>query len=380
MNTGNNLRTEGEHAPGDLDEALKQAARERNKDAFVTILRNTELTLDTYNNICRHLPHLDSVGDWIIEGIGSRLWDEAQSPHRWQDWGGLKITLYGWLDMDAFLAASCREGKWFDYFRFRWEERDGSFVERWPEHSECNRSTFFTTVWGLAVANSNTTVLQTLFNHPQWRAALVEQKCLPLFEASSPEVCALLLQSKIIPFQTILNAQLKRGREKEILQVLLNDSQAAPEFVAQQYIKNWNTLYYDQDFSKTLNEFIQNCAIQHDLDAFHHTVVQQCFIKHRRDLPTQDPELFVKYLTNTPLLDDVKFVCAMLSRIDQLDSWTRWPQILEIFVNGLSENDWNGVVEQHPNTEFLRGLPRWQKHILLQNIDLHNHTVRQRKI
>lgn len=371
----------------DIKQLLENFANNHYKEILVEILRNTPLALETYNTACSYLPLCDGIGQWILDGCGEYLWDKTKNPNEWKLWGGVKSSVnYGSLDVDAILAGSDCSGRWFDYFGFRWDETNCLFVETLNEKGQSNRQVFFETAWFYAIRTNNITVLNKMFGSAPWCTSLCNPNFIshfyfpPCFERSSPEAVELLVQSKAIPFETILYNQLQAGERNEILQVLLNHPQATPEFVAHQYIHHWNTPYYDINFSKTLNEFIRNFVTTDDLNAFHHIIVHKCFVQNRRDLPYRNPELFVKHLKNTPLLDDVKFVCTVLACIDKLHPKTAWPKILELFVDSLNPSDWGSVVDNHSNNEFLRGLPRGQNHILLQHLDFQCTTSGQRKI
>lgn len=367
----------------DINHFLEKLTNNQDKESLVEILRATPLTLETYNTVCNHLVIYDGIESLLLDWCGDYLWEKAQNPNEWMLWGGQKPSVrFGSLDIDAVLAGSDNSGRWFDHFAYRWDETNPLFVDTLNQKGQSNCQTFFETAWHLAIKTNNITVLKHMFGSAQWCAALcnpdpVEWFC---FERSSPEVVDLLVQSELFPFETILYNQLKEGYSNEILEFLLNDPRATPEYVAQEYLEHWNTPYYGTDFSKTLNEFIKNSVSTDDLHAFHHRIVHKCFIKNRRDLPNRNPECFVEQLKNTPLLDDAKFVCAMLACIDQLNPRAAWPQILEIFINNFSQSDWDSVVAQHPNNEFLQGLPRWQKHILLQQIDRQDNISGRRKI
>lgn len=365
----------------DINENLRIAARNNDQDAFVAILLNTPFTIETYNIACENLPYHDAIGQWLLEGFGEKLWAQAQDQQKWEQFGGLKKTQsHVCLDVDALLAGSDCDGRWFDYFRYRWDNVDGSFVEPIEKEGEI-RLKFFETAWYYAVCNNNLTVLKQMFDNTQWRKALENLSlrlpdCFqPDFEISSPEVVNLLVQSEVIPFETILYKQLDAARRGDILQCLFNDPRATPEFVVQVYIKHWHTPYYHTDFSNTLYAFVKNYVTQQDIAVLHNKIVEQCFIKDRRDLPKHNSKMFVECLKNTPLLDDATFVCAMLDRVDKLHPRSGATDVLEIFVDSLSSSEWDFVVAHHSNTNFLKGLPRWQKHILLQQIDLQNNDL-----
>lgn len=371
----------------DVNHLLENFTKNQDKESLVEILHTAPLTLETYNTVCNHLVVYDGIETCFLDGWGEDLWKKAQTPDEWMLWGGQKPSVrYGFIDIDAVLAGSDGSGIWFEHFAYRWDKTNPLFVDTLNQKGQSNCHIFLQIAWHCAIETKNMKVLNKMFDSAQWCAALckpdpIERFNFPLcFERSSPEVVDLLVQSKLFPFETILYNQLQSGARDDILRVLLNHPEATSEFVAQQYIHDWNTLYYAADFSRTLHEFIKNSVSADDLHAFHDMIVHKCFIKNRRDLPNRNPECFVEHLKNTPLLDDMKFVCAMLACIDQLSPRASWPQILEIFVNNLNQNDWDSVVSQHPNNEFLQGLPRWQKHILLQQIDLHDKTSGRRKI
>jgi len=371
----------------DISQLLENFIKNQDKESLVEILRTPPLTVETYNSVCNHLFIYDGIETCLLDECGDYLWDKAQTPDEWMLWGGQKPSVqYGFLDIDAVLTGSDGSGRWFDHFTYRWDETNDFFVDTLNQKGQSNRQIFFETAWHLAIRTNNITVLNKMFGSTPWRTVLCNPAPIAwlyfslCFERSSPEVVDLLMQSELFPFETILYNQLQSGARNDILEFLLNDHRASPELVAHQYIHHWEPRYYDTDFSKTLNEFIQNSVATQDLDLFHNMVVNKCFIKNRRDLPNRNPERFVEHLKNTPLLEDVKFVCAMLANIDQLGTGTAWPQILEMFVNNFSQSEWDSVVAQYPNNEFLREIPRWQKHILLQQIDLQNNTSVRRKI
>lgn len=371
----------------DIDQLIKSFTNNQDKESLVEIFRNTTLTLEIYNQVCSHLPVCDSIGQWLLDGWGDNLWEKTKNPHEWRLWGGPKSSVrYCSLDVDAVLAGSDGSGRWFDYFCFRWDETHDLFVGTLNEKGQSNRQVFFETAWHYAIVTENITVLHKMFGSTPWCAALCNPnpiKCFyfpPCFERSSPEVVNVLVQSEIIPFETVLHKQLEIGARNDILQVLLNDDRATPEFVVQEYIQHWHTPYYETAFSNTLNEFINNFVTPQDIAVLHHKIVEQCFLRDRRDLPKSNPQLFVEHLKNTPLLDDTTFVCAMLARFDELHPRSAATDVLEIFVTHLTQKDWGHVVAQYPNNEFLRRLPRGQKHILLQQIDCQGGTADRRKI
>lgn len=350
------------------------------KQSVGELLCHTPLTVEIFNIICNRLPQYYESGQWFLDEFGKLLWEKSKNSEEWKLWGGPKTCeACGFLDLDAVLAGSDGSGRWFDHFAYRWNENS---LETLNEKHQIKLQVFFDTAWHYAIRTKNIIVLKKMFGNNQWCTALnnrVSGLHFPLnFEFSTVEIVNLLVQSKAIPFETILHNQLKRGYGDDILQFLLNDPRATPECVVQQYIEHWNGPYRIE-FSKILSKLTPNSATTDDLDAFHNTVVHKCFSKRRRELPYHTPELFVTWLKNTPLLDEVKFMSAIVNCIDTPNPEVAWPEILnnfvhknilETFVNSMSQSDLGCVITNHPNNEFLQEFPRWQKHILLQQIDL----------
>lgn len=385
----------------DVDQILKNVTQQgyftdiEYKKKVGEILCHTPLTVEIFNIICNRLPQQYGNATWFLDEFGGYLWEKAQHPNEWMLWGGQKPSVrFGSLDVDAVLAGSDNSGRWFDHFAYRWNENS---LETLDETQQRQHQIFFDTAWHYAISTENITVLKKMFGSAQWCTALknrVSGRNFPLdFEYSTVEIVTLLIQSQALPFETILQNQLKEGYSNEILEFLLTDPRATPEYVAQQYLEHWNGPYPIY-FSKALNNLIPNSET-YNLDAFHNTVVGKCFSRRRRELPYNSPELFVTCLRHTPLFDDVKFMAAIVHCLDMPKSeFARPPQftwseilkdfvyreIIETFVNSMSPNDWGQVVANHPNSEFLQEFPRWQKHILLQQIDLQASTSGRRKI
>lgn len=374
-----------------IDHILKNLIQQRYiteneyKQNVGELLCYTPLTVDIFNIICNCLPQQYGSATWFLDKFGEHLWEKSKNLEEWKLWGGPKTCkACGFFDLDAVLAGSDNSGRWFDHFVYRWNENG---LETLDEKHQIKPQIFFDTAWHYAIRTENITVLKKMFGSAQWCTALnnrVSGHNFPLkFESSTVEIVNLLIQSQALPFETILQNQFKKGYSYEILQFLLNDPRAAPEYVAQQYIEHWNGPYPIY-CSKMLKNLIPKSVTTYNLDAFHNTVVEKCFSKRRRELPYNQPELFVRCLRNSPLLDDVKFMAAILNCLDTPNPEFAWPEILknfvhreivETFVNSMSPSDWGCVVDKHPNNEFLQEFPRWQKHILLQQIDLQNNDL-----
>lgn len=378
-----------------LEDFTRQGAYSHNqfKDIVNEFLCHTPLTVEIFNTVCNFLPYYYESGQWILDTFGHHLWEKAQNSREWELWGGPKLCqACRSLDIDAVLAGSDGSGRWFDHFVYRWDETNDLCVDAPDKKNQRQRQVFFDTAWSYAIRAKNITVLHKMFDSKQWCVSLNNRVLGPHFplnfESSTVEIVNLLIQSQALPFETILQNQLKNGYCYEILQFLLNDPRSTPEYVAQQYIEHWNGPYPIY-CSKMLKKLIPKSVTTYHLDAFHNTVVEKCFSKRRRDLPYHSPELFVTCLRNSPLLDDVKFMAAIVNCLDTPNPEFAWPEILknfvyieilELFVNSMSQNDWGFVVDKHPNNEFLQEFPRWQKHILLQQIDLQVNTSGRRKI
>lgn len=353
-----------------ISDTLKQL--QKNQKAVVDYIQSNPITVDEFYYICSIFPNNLEMDGLLLDNVGERLWAAAQDPLWWSTKAGLQKTLNDYtFDIDARIIGASTDDRWFDYFRFRWEQEDGQPVHIFRSNVELHSTTFFSTGWDGALKNNNIFILKKMLNDPHWCSNILCGLCYPSLQDSSIEACNLLIDSNLFTFEDVLDLVLVRYDPKNLLKHLLTDPRSTPEFVAHMYVKNIQYIeIFNLERNSMLNTFLNHIQINNeDWDGFYRHIIKRCFIQFRKDTPQNNISWFVDGLRSTPFVDEGVLVHKILEYIEKMDDRTAWREVLERLIEELPENKWCTVIEQWKDHPFLTPLPRWQKSVLLAQLD-----------
>ena len=356
-----------------IGNTLKQL--QKNKPAVVDYIQSNPITVEEFCYICTTFPDNLEMDGLLLDNVGDRLWEAAQNPLWWSTLGGQKNEpTYGiTVDIDARIIGASTDDRWFEYFRFRWEQVDGQPFHMIGNDVELNSVAFFSYGWNSALKNNNIFILRKMLEEPQWRSNIRSGlfKIYPSLEDSSIEACNLLIDSNLFRFEDVLNLILVRYDPKNLLKHLLDDPRSTSEVVAHMYLKSLDYVeIFNLERNSMLASFLTHVQINsEDIDGLHHNIIKRCFTEFRRDAPHNNIALFVDGLRSAPFVDESVLVHKMLENIKQMDDRTAWGGVLERLIEELPEKKWCELVEQWKDHPFLTPLPRWQKDVLMAQLD-----------